>query len=107
MLESLIRDELLKFLTENEVMTTHQHGFRPGRSCNTQPFEVLDDWSKDIEQANPIDVIYLDFQKAFDSVPHQRLLSNLRSYGVAGKLLAWIEAFLTGRKHQVVIDGRP
>ena len=52
-----------------------------------------------------MDAVYFDFQKAFDSVPHMRLMNKLRSYGVSGKLLAWIEAFLTGRKQRVVLEG--
>ena len=49
--------------------------------------------------------MHLDFQKAFDSVPHLRLLNKLRSYGVTGKLLDLMRAFLTGRKQQVILDG--
>ena len=104
-MEALVRDELLKFLMENELLSCHQYGFRPGRSCSSQLIDVLDEWSRELECANPVDVIYLDFRKAFDSVPHQRLLSKLRSCGVSGKLLAWIECFLTRRKQRVIIDG--
>ena len=52
-----------------------------------------------------VDVIYLDFQKAFDSVPHQRLLHKLTVFGICGKLLKWIENFLTHRKQEVVLNG--
>ena len=104
-MESLIRDQILNYLTEEDLLSCHQYGFRPKRSCTLQLLEVLDAWSRELESRNPIDVIYLDFQKAFDSVPHRRLLLKLQSYGITGKLLAWIEAFLTGRKQQVVLEG--
>ena len=58
-----------------------------------------------MEDGDPLDVAYLDFAKAFDSVPHLRLLSKLRSYGVRGRLLDWIEAFLVGRRQRVVVQG--
>ena len=104
-LESLIRDQMLSHLTEQRLLSEHQHGFRPKRSCSTQLLEVLDAWTRELECGNPVDVVYLDFQKAFDSVPHLRLLSKLRSYGITGKLLDWIASFLTGRKQQVVLEG--
>ena len=104
-LESLIRDQLMAYLTEQGLLSDHQHGFRPRRSCSTQLLEVLDAWTRELESANPVDVIYLDFRKAFDSVPHLRLLRKLQSYGISGKLLDWIRAFLIGRKQQVVLDG--
>ena len=53
----------------------------------------------------PVDVIYLDYQKAFDSVPHQRLLIKLKAYGITGTLLTWITNFLTGRSQKVVVNG--
>ena len=104
-LESLIRDKLLQHLTEYELISDNQHGFRPKRSCSTQLLGVLEDWSKALELHSPVDIMYLDFQKAFDAVPHQRLLHKLRCYGVSGKLLAWIQSFLTDRKQHVVLQG--
>ena len=104
-LESLIRDELMEFLTVTDQLSKHQHGFRPRRSCSSQLLEVIEDWSKTIEHGDPVDVVYVDFQKAFDSVPHHRLLRKLHSYGISGNLLRWITAFLSGRKQEVVLNG--
>ena len=58
-----------------------------------------------MEEGEPVDVVYLDFAKAFDSGPHQRLLRKLEAYGIGGNLLAWIRAFLVGRRQRVVIQG--
>ena len=104
-LESIIRDQLMAHLEDRQLLSRHQHGFRPGRSCMSQLLEVMDDWTRNIERGDPIDAVYLDFRKAFDSVPHQRLLHKLESHGVTGKLKTWISSFLTDRRQQVVIRG--
>ena len=104
-LESLIRDALMEHLDTHSLLSVEQHGFRPRRSCSTQLLETIDAWSKLLDEGTALDVIYLDFRKALDSVPHKRLLCKLRSYGVSGKLLSWIEAFLSGRSQQVSLGG--
>ena len=104
-LESVVRDQLMDFLIETNQISPHQHGFRSKRSCSTQLLEVMEDWSRSLEDGEPLDVIYLDFKKAFDAVPHQRLMRKLEAYGVAGNLLKWIEAFISGRKQQVLVGG--
>ena len=104
-LESLIRDEIMEFLMATNQLSEHQHGFRPRRSCSSQLLEVLEEWSRSIEHGDPIDVVYVDFKKAFDAVPHHRLLRKLQSCGISGCLLRWIEAFLCDRKQEVVLNG--
>ena len=103
--ESLIRDEILAHMMESEQLNRNQHGFLPRRSCVSQLLETLDDWTREIEEGHPVDVAYLDFQKAFDSVPHCRLLSKLHDLGIRGKVLAWIKNFLTGRRQRIVVRG--
>ena len=104
-LESLVRDQLMDHLSLTNQLNPAQHGFRPKRSCCTQLLETLDDWTRMLEEGNRVDAIYLDFSKAFNSVPHQRLLLKLRSCGVGGKLLNWIAAFLMGRQQRVTVNG--
>ena len=104
-LEAIIRNQLMDFLVETGQISRHQHGFRPRRSCSTQLLEVIEEWSRSLEESKPIDAIYLDFRKAFDAVPHRRLLSKLAAYSIAGNLLTWIGAFLTGRRQQVSVRG--
>ena len=92
-------------MDNNNLMSEHQHGFRAGRSCVTQLIEVLDMWTGMIEEKGGVDVAYLDFSKAFDSVPHQRLLKKTQAHGISGYLLKWIGSFLTDRKQCVSING--
>ena len=65
----------------------------------------MEDWTQLIEQGQPVDVIYMDFQKAFDSVPHVRLLRKLTCMGIQGKLLQWVKTFLSDRRQRVVVNG--
>lgn len=65
----------------------------------------MDEWTKVIEKGGEVHTIYMDFMKAFDTVPHRRLLGKLYSYGVRGKVLKWMESFLTGRRQRVMVNG--
>ena len=105
MLEAILRDRIMAHLEANSLLSPHQHGFRPSRSCATQLLEALDSWTRAIEEGEPTDAIYLDFKKAFDSVPHAQLLQKIRAYGITGKTLAWVEAFLSNRTQQVLVEG--
>ena len=64
----------------------------------------MNDWTKALDTGHSIDILYFDFAKAFDSVPHNRLISKLRSSGISGNLLEWIRNFLVGRKQKVVLN---
>jgi len=59
-----------------------------------------------LNEGQQVDAILLDFSKAFDKVPHQRLLFKLQHYGVRGQLLEWISDFLIGRTQSVVLEGQ-
>ena len=90
---------------KKNLFNEEQHGFRKGRFCITQLLEVLEDWTASIDAKQDIDVIYLDFQKALDTVPHKRLINKLHGYGIQGKLLKWIQNFLSNREQKVIING--
>jgi len=104
-LEAIIRDDLMEHLLRNNLLTNSQHGFMPNRSCCTNLLEFFETVTSVIDQGDPFDVIFLDFAKAFDKVPKERLLEKLRAHGVGGELLAWIRAWLSGRKQRVVLNG--
>ena len=103
-MESLVRDELVEHMIQNNLFSDKQHGFVPLRNCITNLLLCMEQWIKILESGDTVDVIYTDFAKAFDSVPHQRLLKKLKNNGVIGRTLAWIEAFLSDRKQCVRIE---
>ena len=59
-----------------------------------------------LDSGYPVDVIYLDFRKAFDKVPHKRLLMKLQAHRIDGESLRWIKGWLSGRRQRVVINGQ-
>ena len=87
------------------VLANVQHGFRRGRSCETQLSALVNDLAKVLDDRGQVDLIIMDFSKAFDSVPHQRLLRKLHNIGIKSKTLKWIDSFLTNRLQQVVVEG--
>ena len=87
------------------LLSDLQHGFVQGRSCVTQLLSVLPDVGASLDAGEEIDVIYLDFSKAFDSVPHRRLLHKLSLFGIQGSLHEWFADYLTSRYQRVLVDG--
>ena len=102
--EKLMRNHIVQFIETNTLMNPNQHGFRAGRSCLSQLLHHFDQVTKLLEQGKNVDVIYLDFGKAFDKLDFQITLQKLHKIGVVGKLHRWIKAFLTGRKQSVVVQ---
>ncbi|KAJ3659789.1 hypothetical protein Zmor_011460 [Zophobas morio] len=96
---------MMKFLLEHKIIPAEQHGFVPKRSVITNLLSCLNDWSRELDNDNPVDVIYFDYIKAFDKVPTRRLLHKLEHFGIRGGLLKWIEGFLSFRTFRVKIDG--
>jgi len=96
---------MLKHLIDNCLLSQQQHGFVYGRSCTTQLLKVMDKWTEILDRGGAIDAVFLDLAKAFDTVPHQRLIVKLKSYGFTGRLLNWITHFLTGRRQRVGVAG--
>lgn len=103
--ETLIRDCIVKHLEEHQLLRDTQHGFRKGRSCLTNLLTFLDKVSGCVDDGESVDVIFLDFAKAFDKVPHQRLSSKLLSHGIDGQIRKWIDHWLNGRVQRVGLRG--
>ena len=97
LMESFIRDAMLTHMIENNLFTNDQHGFVPKRNCATQLLEAIETWYDITEDMGYIDVIYTDFAKAFDAVPHKRLIKKVEAYGFSDNLLSWIKSFLSNR----------
>ena len=104
-MESIVRDALVSNLMNNKLIADPQHGFVPGRDCITQLLVCMEEWTDMIENGMCFDVIYTDFSKAFDSVPHERLFIKLESLGIKGDILKWIRSFLQGRTQSVNVEG--
>ena len=102
-MESLIKQQLVRHLESNNMISKHQHGFRKGRSCLTNLLETFEEWTTALDEGHGIDVVYLDYRKAFDTVPHKRLVEKLKLFGIAGATLKWIEDFLQGRTTRVIV----
>ena len=95
----------MEHLTSRNLLFNKQHGFITLRSTVTQLLMYMDYCAHDIADGHVVDAIYLDFWKAFDTVPHRRLTGKLEAYGIGGNILEWINAFLTGRSQVVQING--
>ena len=104
MFKSIVRDQIMNHIEGNDILIKFQHGFVPGRSCSTQ-LVGLDIWTEILDKGSSLDTIYLDFSKAFDSVPHKHLCIKLENYGVKGKALRWVKNFLSDRRQNVVVNG--
>ena len=84
------------------LLHPQQHGFCSRRSCITQLLDVVHNIGKALDCGKEMDIIYLDFSKAFDSVPHDKLIEKLQQFGITGPLLYWDNNYLSGRKQRVV-----
>ena len=102
--ESIIKDSIISHMMDNNLFSKEQHGFLPRRSCMIQLLIATEYWTEALNCGDSVDIIYFDFKKAFDSVPHERLLIKLKAYGIDGLLLHWIECFLTNRKQRVTVN---
>ena len=94
---------IMAYLMLHNLISEQQHGFVRGRSCQTNILLCMEKWTEIIDNGNSVDVAYFDYAKAFDKVSHRLLLIKLKSYGINGKLLTWLESYLKDRKQRVVV----
>ena len=93
---------VFKFFS-NKIITSH-HGFYPRRSCTTQLTQIVHLLAQSMDKKQ-VDLVYLDFAKAFDRVPHSKLICKLNLLGIRDPLLSWFCSYLSKRRHRVVTDG--
>ena len=96
---------MVDFLVRHNLFNPSRHEFLKARSCLTYMLCFFIEITNWIDEGSPVDIIYLDFQKAFDKVPHQRLLLQLKAYDIGDGTIDWIEQWLTDRRQPVVLDG--
>ena len=102
-LERILRRKVCDHLTQNKLINTQQHGFLPRHSCLSNLLSFLDEVADRLDRGDPVEVLYFDFRKAFDSVNHRLLGAKLRAYGVANNVCTWIDGFLKDRIFRVRI----
>lgn len=97
-MEHITYSHVINYLCDHHLICTNQHGFRKGFSCETQLFEFVTNLHENIHSSKTTDAIFIDFAKAFDTVPHQRLLYKLTQFNIHPVIIQWIATFLVNRK---------
>jgi len=105
LLEHIIFHHIMGHLNQHHILSDYQHGFRTKHSCETQLVTTIDDLAKSLDNGKQVDMLILDFSKAFDTVAHQRLINKLDNYGITNNVKSWITTWLTSRTQRVVVDG--
>ena len=101
----MIWNAVLAYMDESKLFNKSQHGFRAGRSCSSRLLDHFSSIPENLENGANVDVIYLDFAKAFDKVDIDIALEKLKSNGISGKMLSFFEAFLKARTQLVCVSG--
>ncbi|CAM4672926.1 unnamed protein product [Lepidochelys kempii] len=104
-MEQVLKESILKHLHERKVIRNIQHGFTKGRSCLTNLIAFYDEITGSVDEGKAVDVLFLDFSKAFDMVSHSILVSKLRKYGLDECTIRWVESWLDCWAQWVVING--
>ena len=104
-LEHIICRHMLSHLENNKIISPLQHGFCNGHSCESQLILTMHDIMQNFDSKQQTDLVILNFSKAFDTVPHKKLLFKLSKYGITGNINKWIQSFLVLRKQQVIVEG--
>ena len=97
LIESIVKDKIITHMERNKLFSQNQHGLVPLRNCMPYLLICMDMWTGMLEKGYQIDIIYTDFTKTSDRVPHQRLLQKMKNLGIIGSTLSWIGAFLIER----------
>ena len=100
----IVCSNIMAHLDEYKLLSDRQHAFRKRHSCETQLTTVINDWAKILDNGGQVDTFILDFEKAFDTPPHELLKSKLFGCGIGGKTLKWIDSFLCYRQQLVVVN---
>ncbi|CAM4583511.1 unnamed protein product [Lepidochelys kempii] len=104
-MEQVLKRSILKHLEERKVIRNSQHGFTKGKSCLTNLIAFYDEITGSVDEGKALDMLFLDFSKAFDTVSHSILASKLKKYGLDEWTIRWIESWLDCRAQWVVING--
>nr|CAH8862562.1 unnamed protein product [Trichobilharzia regenti] len=103
-MEKIVKKQIVQYLLSNDLISPFQYGFLNRRSCITCQLDYFDHITECVDKGRSAATLFLDVRKAFDKVPHKRLILKLLSYGISGRLLEWITSFLTGREQLVKVN---
>ena len=106
MLESILKQDIMDHLTRNRLIRNSQHGFMKNKSCTTNLLEFMEKVTDAADKGKAVDIVYLDFAKAFDKVPTERLLKKVKAHGIGGEVLEWIRQWLKDRRQRVTVNGK-
>ena len=101
-MEKLFKESIVAHLNKRNLIRESHHGFMEGKSCLTNLLSFLERATSFV----PVDILYLDFSKAFDKVPHQRLIAKLKAHGIGYTVVNWVKGWLTDREQRVTIKGK-
>ena len=104
-MDSIIKDQVVDHLVNNSLINKSQQGFMKHKLCVTNLLEFFDKITLETDNNIPMNIIYLDFSKAFDKVPKHQLIQKLQSHSINGNVISWINNWLTGRRQRVIIKG--
>ncbi|CAM5127912.1 unnamed protein product [Eretmochelys imbricata] len=104
-MEHVLRESILKHLDERKVIRNSQHGFTKGKSCLTNLIAFYDEITGSVDEGKAVDVLFLDFSKAFDTVSHSIFVSKIKKYALDGCTTRWVESWLDCRAQRVAING--
>ncbi|CAM4568591.1 unnamed protein product [Lepidochelys kempii] len=104
-MEQVLKESILKHLEERKVIRNSHHGFTKGKSCLTNLIAFYDEITGSVDEGKAVDVLFLDFSKAFDTVSHSIFVSKLKNYGLDEWTIRCIESWLDCRAQRVVING--
>ena len=105
LLEHIVASELMGHVELYNLLSPAQHAFRKRHSCETQLLLTANDWAKAIDEGKQTDMFIMDFEKAFDTPPHELITAKLRSFGASVQVMNWVHDFLVGRSQSVVVNG--
>ena len=104
-MKQTVLKEITRHVWDNRGLRPSQHGFTKGRSCLTNLISFYDPVTRLVDEGKAVDVVYLDFSKAFDTVSHSTLLQKLADHGLDRCTLGWVRNWLEGQAQGVVVNG--
>lgn len=106
LLQSCVKQQFEEFVEQNDIMTKFQSGFRANHSCETAVNLVVADFKHEFQCGNTILVVFLDLQRAFETIDRETMIKKLSEYGIGGRVLSWFDSWLTGRTQRTKFDDK-